>query len=83
MAYGKANNQGTQCKRLLQIPVILAYYPVDGVAIKVIFREGVSLSIRLHQDIPIQARWSDDSLLAFAEVAIGGDHIPQHTYGTG
>ncbi|CDH60643.1 predicted protein [Lichtheimia corymbifera JMRC:FSU:9682] len=66
-----------------QILVMVAYHPVDGVAIKVVFGEGILLSIQRHQDIPIQATWSDHSLLAFSEVAIGGCYNQQHIYGSG
>ncbi|CDH60270.1 predicted protein [Lichtheimia corymbifera JMRC:FSU:9682] len=83
--YGIWRNQQPRhtCKRLPQILVILTYHPIYGVAINKIFGEGVPLSIRLNQDIPIQARWINDPILAFSEVAIGGVHIPQHTYGRG
>ncbi|CDH60767.1 predicted protein [Lichtheimia corymbifera JMRC:FSU:9682] len=54
-------------------------HPIDSVAFKVVFGEDIPLSIRIHQDLPIQARCSDDSLLELAEVAIGGIHGSQHT----
>ncbi|CDH61186.1 predicted protein [Lichtheimia corymbifera JMRC:FSU:9682] len=64
IAYGLWQTQGATPD------IAMTSHPIDGEAIKVIIREGFPLSILIHQDIPIQARWNNDSLLAAAEVVL-------------